>query len=463
MGIGNMMKNSKYNKYDKYNNKSAEQEIYINEYYAKIGNRFGWAKWVFVVALVLFVLAGLIFNSQEITFENINYLLRYINIQNSKTPAKSEFLIEFDEYSDICYYKNNIAVLKRNKIEIYDVDGRKSYNLRLIYSNPVIEASSRYILTYDLGSNKLDIFNAFSKVYEYKGDMPVYNAKLTDKGNVVYVTTEKGYKSAVKVMNSGFNEIYRCYFYKDFIVGADIDDNAKNLVTAGYSVENGDFVSTVTLYETNREEKKKEIFVYGELPYEVTFNSNSEGFSVLFENSVRFYDSEGTEISKYDFAYRQIQAILMTKNYSAVVLNEKTLGSDNRILVFDNSGNIIYDNVISAEIIDIKFSEDFNFLYFLTRTGLFKIDIEHKVFEFVTNQYDETTNRIIHANAKNIFLSGFVKVNIEDTESRDNVNNTENPENTKNTTDITDKTDITDIIDTTGMNNTGSINSVNIN
>ena len=199
-------------------------------------------------------------------------------------------------------------------------------------------------------------------------------------------------------------------------------------------------------------DKKKEIFVYGELPYEVTFRSDSEGFSVLFENSVRFYDFEGTETVKHDFAYSQIQSIMMTKNYSAVVLNEKTLGSSSRILIFDVMGKLICENIVSAEIMDIKFSEDYDFLYFLTRTGLYKIDIDRRTFEFVTNKYDETTDRIVYANTKNIFLSGFVKVNITDT---DNADNTEINEINESNTDITNP-------NPTGANNPGDINSIDI-
>ncbi|MCL2772099.1 MAG: DUF5711 family protein [Oscillospiraceae bacterium] len=396
----------------------------INQHYLSLADGFKWAKWLLLVVLILFVLIELILNSKQITLDNISYLLRYIDIQNSTNPSKSEFPAEFDDASSVCYYRNNIVVLERTKIGIYDVNGRKNYNQTLTYSNPVLDASNQYILTYDLGANKLDIFNSFSQVYQYTGDTPVYNAKITDKGNVVYVTTEPGYKSAVKVMDSGFNEIYRCFFYKDYIVDADIDDNAKNLVTAGFSAANGDYVSTITMYQTNSEEVKKTISVVGEQPYGVKLNLN--GFCAVLENEIKFYNTDGDEVSSYNFAYRKIQSMLLTANYSAVVLNEKTLGSDSRILIFDASGNVLYDNVVSSEIMDIKFSEDNNFLYFLARTGLYKVDIKQKIFELVTNQYDDTTDCIVYANDKNIFLSGLVKINIIKADVRQNTDSTDN-------------------------------------
>jgi len=85
--------------------------------------------------------------------------------------------------------------------------------------------------------------------------------------------------------------------------------------------------------------------------------------------------------------------------------------NDSKILIFSETGSILYDNIIGAEIMDIKFSEDYRFLYFLARTGLYKIDIDNKTFEFMTNEYDETAHTIVYANDKNIFLCGLTKIN----------------------------------------------------
>ena len=391
---------------------SIDYDMPENKYYSNIADKIKLAKWFLIVFLVLFIFGGMILNSKELNADNLSYLLRYLNIQGSNKSVKSDFYVELDEESSICYYKNNIAVLRKNRLDIYDMNGKRNFTSRLIYSNPVLKTSDKYILTYDLGANKLEIFNSFSRVFEYKGERPVYNAQITDKGNIVYVSDEKGYNSAVYVMNNGFSVIFRCLFEKDYIICADIDDKADRLAAAGFFAQDGDYLGRVILYDTHSEEPKKKIEVYGEQPYGVKLNEN--GTFAVFENSFRFYNLNGDEISSYNFMYRKIEAISLTSRLAAVVLNEKTLGTDERVLIFDENAGILYDNVISAEIMDIKFSEDYKILYFLTRTGLYKINIEQKTFEFVTNEYDETTDSIIYANEKNIFLSGLLKINAVD-------------------------------------------------
>jgi len=381
-----------------------------NKYYLDAAYKIKWIKWLSAVILVLFFFAGIIFNPKEVNAENLGYLLRYINIQGSNRAVKTEFQIELDESSSICYYKNNIAVLRKNRLDIYDLNGRKNFNSKLAYSVPVLKASDKYIIAYDLGTNKMEVFNSFSRIYEYKGDKPVYFAEVTNQGNIVYASSEKNYKSAVYVMNSGFNVTYRCLFEKDWVMCADIDDRAETLAVAGYYARDGDFLSRIILYGTKSEEPKKKIEVAGEIPYGIKLGGS--GVFAVFENSFRCYGLNGDEISVYNFMRRKIQKIMLTSKLAAVVLSEKTLGTDDRILIFGGDGSILYDGVVDAEITDIKFSDDYRFLYFLTRAGLYKINIAQGTSGDAGGAYDETTNHIICANDKNIFLSGPLKINI---------------------------------------------------
>ncbi|MCL1792379.1 MAG: DUF5711 family protein [Oscillospiraceae bacterium] len=387
----------------------AEAEPKKNRYYSAIADKIRIAKFCVIAFLALFAFGGMILNSKELNSGNFWYLLRYLNIQGPSASAKPEFYAELDETSSICYYKNNIAVLRKNRLDIYDTNGKKNFTSKLVYSNPTLKASDRYIISYDLGSEKLEIYNAFSKVYEYKGDRPIYGATVTDKGNVAYVTSEKGYASAVYVLNSSFETKFRCFFENDYIIGADIDDKAERLAVAGFYAMDGDYLGRIILYETNSPDPVKTIEIPGERPYGIKLCES--GVFALFENSLKFYSQTGELVSQYGFDYRKIEKAELGAKFSCVVLGEKTLGIENRILIFGESGEIAYDGAIGLEIMDIKFSEDYCFLYFLARTGLYRVEIGNSEFKFLTGEYEETANRIIHANGKTVFLSGLVKIN----------------------------------------------------
>lgn len=394
------------------NQAPAEAEPPENKYYRAIAEKIRLAKFCVLGFLVLFVFGGVILNSKELNTGNFWYLLRYLNIQSPNSSAKPEFYAELDEVSSICYYKNNIAVLRKNRLDIYDTNGKKNFTSKLIYSNPVLKASDRYILSYDLGSEKMEIFNAFSRVYEYKGERPVYGAMITDKGNLAYITSEKGYASAVYVLNSSFETKFRCFFENDYVVASDIDNKAERLAVAGFYTKDGDYLSRLILYETASAEPVKTIEVSGERPYGVKLCEN--GVFAVFENSLRFYSRTGEQISKYDFSHRKIEKIALGEKFASVVLNEKTLGIDNRILMLGGNGEIAYDAVTAIEITDMAFSKDCGFLYFLARTGLYRLDTASFVFGFVTAEYEESANHIVYAADKTVFLSGLLKISAVD-------------------------------------------------
>jgi len=383
-----------------------------NAYYAGMAGKIKFAKFCVVAFLVLFCFAGVILNSREINSDNFWYLLRYLDIQNADTAARPEFYAELDESSSVCHYKHNIAVLRKNRLDIYDTNGKKNFTSQLIYSNPVLKTSDRYILTYDLGGAKLEIFNAFSRVYEYKGDRPVYGAVITDKGNVAYISSEKGSAAAVYVLNSSFETKFKCFFDDDYVVAADIDDRAERLAVAGFYARDGDYLGRLVLYETSSPDPICTVEIPGEWPYGVKLTES--GVFAVFDNSLRFYTAEGEAVSVYAFNYRKIEKSALGGSFACVVLGEKTLGIENRILIFGEGGGIVYDAVRGIEIIDIKFSEDQKFLYLLARTGLYRVDIENAEFGFVSSEYEESANHIVHASEKTVFLSGLLKINAID-------------------------------------------------
>ena len=388
-----------------------------NGYYKKIALKLKTLKITLIILLSFFFLGGFLF-IEDISFDNINFLLKTIDIIPAGRAAAREFRIDADENSTAGFYRNNIALLRRGRLDVYDLTGRRGSTFQLAYSNPILSISDRYILTYDLGMNKLDVFNAVSHVYEYIGEDPIFGARVSDSGFVVYITREAGYASVVKILNKNFSEIYAVYRVHDYIVDADINDTADYLVTAGFYAENGDYVTSILLYEKDSEKQISDIKIYGEEPYRIKLNST--GFCAVLENSVRFYDLSGREISYLGLSGGMIRLLEFNGDFSAVVLDGRTLGSDSRILIFDNSGNILYERFIDMEIINIKFSDECEYLHFLTRTGLYAINIPEKTFKQTLprinaegeQEYDETAGSIIFANEENIFLAGLSKIDI---------------------------------------------------
>ena len=395
----------------------------VNEYYQKVGLRIKLLRYLLIAFLIFFVVWSLVFRADEVTVGNVGQLLRYIDIAYAIRGGSREFRIEADDNFLFAYHRNNIVVLRRNRLDIYDVSGRRNASFPITYSFPILNVAQRHILIYDLGGRQLGVFNTNSRLFEYAGENPIFGARVNDRGFVVYITTQRGYRSVVKVLNQRFSEIFAVYRVRDYVMDADICNNAQYLVLAGYYAESGDILSTILIYRTDDGDPLAEITVRGERPF--TINMNDAGFTVLFENSIRFYDFDGEEIGRYGFTGRTMHMVELSAEFSAVVLNEWTIGNEGRILIFDNSGDLVFNRAVDMQIIDMRFAENYDYLYFLTRQGIYRIGIGENAANTITIElfmprldeygepnYNETSQRIVLANDRNIILAGLSSVNI---------------------------------------------------
>lgn len=394
-----------------------KKEDGINRYYQKVADRIKRLKGLACLSLLFLVIGGLVFMPEDVTLANIISLGRYMDIVPAARAATHEFRIDADEHASYAYHRNNVVVLRRNRLDIYDINGRRNASFNIAYSNPVLQVSDRYILAYDLGRNQLDVFNLVSRVFEYTGERPIFGARVTDRGYIVYITNERGYTSVVRVLNRSFAEMFGVYRVRDYVMDADICDGARHLVIAGFYAEGGDFLTSILLYRTDSEEPVGDIQVRGEKPLRV--NMNDAGFCVVLESSIRFYDLSGTETGRYNFAGSAVQMAELGRDFSAVVLRERIVGNENRIVIFDsNTGNKLFEDYIDTEIMDIKLAG--SYIYLLTRRGIYRLSPAEDIIErFIprTNEhgeamYDETARRIILANDRNIILAGLSSVNI---------------------------------------------------
>jgi len=151
----------------------------------------------------------------------------------------------------------------------------------------------------------------------------------------------------------------------------------------------------------------------GERPYGVKVGEN--GVFAVFDNSLKVYDFDGNTVANYDFEGRKIKSMALSSTFAAVALNEKTLGTIDRVLVFDGGGKV-YENTVAGEVRDMRFSEEHEYLYLLTREGLGKINTGEKTLEFMAGDYDETANKIVYADGKKIYLAGRAKIIAVDAE-----------------------------------------------
>jgi len=203
----------KNDRYKKEKDNREHIDLQENPQYTGIAKKIEWGKSILIVLLILGVVGAFIMNIGNLSVSKFNNFIKTVNIFGVEAAGKPEFFIDLDDSSTVCYYKNSIVAIRRNMLDIYNLNGRLLDQSPLNYSNPVLKTSERYIISYDLGTNKMEVFDyILSQVYKYKGERPIYSASVTNKGNIVYITSERKYKSEVYVLDNRFEAVFGCGF-----------------------------------------------------------------------------------------------------------------------------------------------------------------------------------------------------------------------------------------------------------
>lgn len=398
----------------------------INRYYWKLAQGVAAVKYVLAAGLVLIGVACFMLNSSEFSLENITYLFRYIDVQSAKKITVSEFSIEADEHSAVSFYRNNIAVVSSDRISIYDFTGRRNFTAPCVYSQPKVSVSDRYILAYDIGSYKMEVYNSFSKLYEYKGETPILMAKLNASGNIAYLTSQSefGYHFALHIKNRDFTDFF-VFKTNNYVSAFDISDNAGLLAVGAYTTRNGDFLTEISIFDTSEKEPRTKLEYPGVIPYYIKCHGN--GFFVAFKDEIKFFGSDDKEINNYYLSDGIFQKIAFTdisasvggdkkprqnKNKAAIVLNCSSLGVENRILVFDESGLLLHEEIMNDDVVDIKFDESGENLYILTPLELKKIDIAEGSLSSVTEEIEKSSGRLLYADGEDVIIAGVEQIHM---------------------------------------------------
>ena len=252
--------------------KKAVGAVLIHPYEA-LAKRFRTAKFVALFLLIAFLLGGLLILHNQFTAENLRYLLKDLDFSAPALGMESRgFSFDFDTTQRAALYRGDLALIRRSGIEVYSFSGNQSLSDSIAFSSPELIVSEKYLLAYDIGGHKVNLYNGFSKLWEETYPYSVFCADVADNGTYAVVTGEKGYHSALYVYNANFEKIFR--WASADKVASDLsickEDPSLIAVSTLRSV-GGDLNCETLVFRTGSSEVYKSFTVAGEMPIRLDF------------------------------------------------------------------------------------------------------------------------------------------------------------------------------------------------
>ncbi len=310
-----------------------------------------------IVLLVLMLLFFFLGYREDITLENIRYLLKYVNVSPAAIGSEDAQVISFDSDSEALtgVFRSDLVVLDKDEVLTYDLSAKKGISDPVSLANPTLSLGEKYFAVFDMGDNYYAIYNSFSKIYEETTPYAIWDVVIGDNGEFLILTAEKGYRSALRVYNSEFENKMNWYTPDKYAVSADISTSRDTFYVVGCvkNNENGDFNSSVIVLKENNDKIETTVDIPSELVLNTKFFENTN-MCVLTDRALRVFDLTGKELEKINFSSDSLKFFEACDGYAVLVLNENSIGTKHRLIIVDKKGNTSIDTVVETDVHDLS-------------------------------------------------------------------------------------------------------------
>lgn len=335
-------------------------------YYANVSVGYKITQRFFILLLVLFLVFSLITNFKEITYDNFFYLIKdfssAVDIESSNYDTVS---YNSDQRHFFALFRGGLTVVNPSKISAFTAAGRLTLQATSQFSAPCVKCSDKYFVVYDTAGTALSVYNSFSRIYSESFEYPVTDACFSDSGYMAIITRDISHKSMVHIYNKNFERLFTVPSNK---YAFNIAMNDDKVAICYYDIGNGSGRTEISIRNYDKMTEIASISVDGEFVLSSGFLSDDR-FAVITDHSIRIYDKNYEEINFYDYSHSIVTGFDMNDFGVAVSYTEN---SQNTVIVFDKSGNLLYNEAINENIKDISVYEQY--IFFRTDTGVVRID-----------------------------------------------------------------------------------------
>lgn len=349
-------------------------------YYATVSAGYKVSQRLLILILVLFLIFSLITNFREITYDNFFYLIKdfsaAVDIEESNYQTLS---YDSDTRHFFALYRGGLTIANPSRISVFTATGRRTMDENSKFSSPCIESSDKYFIIYDTAGTSFSVYNSFSKIYTEDLDYPVTAAAFSNDGKLAVITRDISHKSLVHVYNNNFKRLFTVPSDK-YAFDVELSSEYDKVAISYYDIGDGSGQTKIIVRNISDTAEYAEIAINGEFLLKCGFLSE-ERFAVITDRSIRIYDKYFEEYETYSYGNGTVSGFTVNEQGAAV---SYTLNSKNIAIVFDKSGNLLYNESINDNVKDINVYDGYVFLR--TDSGVIRINAKNGADEFLSSE-----------------------------------------------------------------------------
>jgi hypothetical protein len=327
-------------------------EEIVNPYYYKVSKRFRIAKNLVLVVLVLYVCVMFWAFRDRITSENLQYLLRNINMDitaSGNTGDRIHYMIS--DGATVCEYKDSLVVLDKTQLSFYDTFGNTTFTTDIKMDLPAMAVSDGYAMVYDISGQEFRLYNAFSLIKSGEVSGSIVGAGTSPAGAFVLSIAKPGVSSEFLIYNNSL-KLAASVKKKGYSACSALSRDGKNamLVTYDYS-DSGKYLCTVDFIRCSDGKLLSSVTHEGSMPLKAWYTK--DGIPMLYTyDGILCFDENGKLVTNVAIDAEKIIKFAFSDSGFAMVYADGYDRRHSRVEWYDSkgklSGTVEIDGVVTV-------------------------------------------------------------------------------------------------------------------
>ena len=351
-----------------------QNEPDVNRYYAAAAKNFRHAKHASILLLIAFLVFSIAFNRNEITIDNLQYLMKFISFTNTETSI-SATKINYSSADKIrlSLFLGDLCYLSESGYALYDSRGNTIMTDSIKYTFPILDASAKFALCYDLGGTSYSIYNTFAKLHTETLGYAITDGDISDAGAYVISTSTREYRTAVQLYDSDFKLISRV-LREDYLCDVKYKADGSEVAIMTVGSQNGSFVSTIELVVPGKDSVRKSIGIDG---YGYSLFYTESGFAVITDGGISFYDPDLNLIKAYAMTSSLVMSDCSDK-YLTCVYTAGIIGNSYDVVIYDSTGRIVCEVGLNGKLAAVSHDESGEYVFILAGNNVNRINLVNR-------------------------------------------------------------------------------------
>lgn len=346
----------------------------IEPYYKAVSGKYRAAKHITALLLVVFLLFSFTFMRDDITLENLRYLLKFISFTNTETSiTASKINYPSGDPNRLDLFIGDLCTLSPEGYALYDARGNQIMSEDIKYASPVLKIGERFALCYDLDGNAFTILNTFTKLYEGTCEYPITDGSIASDGSFAIASSSREYRTAITLYNSDFTPVTRI-LKNDHLMGIELKSDASQIAVMTAGAKNGKFYTNIELIVPGADSPVASCQIDG-LGYSLYYTDN--GLCVVTDEGISFLDNS-LAITKSHEHSEQLAISHFSGKYLTVIYSSAVIGNNYKAFIYDINGRLVYDRELEGKLIAADSDDSGNYIFILTGTTLTRINLINK-------------------------------------------------------------------------------------